>query len=66
MKAVIHKGTGHSQKEFTFFLTGKNGKVIAKASEHYKSKQSLKKTLKHYFSEYEIVDETMEREPKII
>jgi uncharacterized protein YegP (UPF0339 family) len=59
MKAVIHKGTGKKANEFTFFLTGKNGKVVAKASEHYTRKSNLKKTLINYFSPCEIVDETI-------
>lgn len=59
MKAVIHKGKGTKAKEFTFFLTGKNGKVIAKASEHYKRKENLKKTLGSYFEPFSIVDKTV-------
>lgn len=59
MKAVIHKGTGKKANEFTFFLTGKNGKVIAKASEHYKRKINLKKTLWSYFEPFNIVDKTI-------
>lgn len=57
MKAIITKGTGKKSDQFTFHLIGRNGKVIAKASEHYTRKSNLKKTLLHYFSEFKIIDE---------
>lgn len=58
MKAIITYGTGKKAKYFTFHLLGKNNKCIARASEHYTRKQNLLKTLKNYFEEYEIIDET--------
>jgi hypothetical protein len=59
MKAIIHTGTGTKAGQFTFYLKGKNGKVVAKASEHYTRKPSVLKTLHHYFKDFTVVDTTV-------
>lgn len=56
--AIIRKGTGKKNKEFRFFLKGKNGESLANG-EHYKNKKDLLKTLDRYFFYFKIDDQTV-------
>jgi Domain of unknown function (DUF1508) len=63
-KAEVFKRTVKnypSQKvedRFYFRLIGRNGEIVA-ASESYASKQSVMEALTTYFSDFEIVDQTL-------
>jgi hypothetical protein len=47
MKAIIHAGTGTKAGQFTFYLKGKNGKVVAKARNN---RQTIRE--KHHYKDF--------------